>query len=333
MLTYPVFKSQLILFLVLVLSTANALAAEPPRPGRRFLVIDKADQHLVWFLDGKKAARFPVSFGVDPNSDKIKVSDCATPEGRYAISYKKNPSRFHRTLGLSYPTLANAEKGLAGGVISLREYRRISGAIQKFRPAPHDTRLGGGIAIHGGGVFRYFGKARERDWTEGCVALNDPDIEKLFDECLPGDAVIIYNSRRNLYGIIRPFTRIQNVDGMGVPVCPDGVCTYWAELPTSLGRTVCTLREGKGRGRSLQVRVYKAAAREKPILVLVDRNADGRLSVLDSVSGPLSEKASSDAVYKMVREAVTASLSMGRIWEPVRLREPGFSSNIGKFIE
>lgn len=320
MLTYPVFKSQLRIFLILVLSAATALSAEPPGSAGRTLVIDKARQHLVLYAGGRTGARFPASFGVDPNSDKTRAFDCATPEGRYRIAYKKKESRFHRALGLSYPTLANAEKGLAGGVISLREYQRISGAVRKSRPAPHNTRLGGGIAIHGGGVFRNFEKGRERDWTEGCIALNDPDIEKLFDGCRPGDAVIILNSRRNLYGIIRPFTRIQDVDGSGVPICPGGVCTYWAELPTSLGRTVCALREGKGRGRSLQVRVYKAGVQEKPVLVLVDRNADGRLSVLDSVSGPLSDKASPDAVYHMVREAVIASLSRGRIWEPVPTR-------------
>lgn len=310
--------------MAILLSAGPALSGNPPISGRRTLVIDKAKQQVVLYVGGRPGAGFPASFGVDPNSDKSRVSDCATPEGRYVISYKKNPSRFHRTLGISYPTLANAEKGLAGGVISLGEYQRISRTARKSSPAPHDTRLGGGIAIHGGGVFRYFGKARERDWTEGCVALNDPDIERLFDACRPGDAVIIYNSRRNLYGIIRPFTRIRNVDANGVPACPDGVCTYWAELPTSLGRTVCILREGKGRGRSFQVRVYKAAAREKPALVLVDRNADGRLSVLDSVSGPLAEKASPDAVYHMVREAVIASLARGRIWEPVGPPKLGF---------
>lgn len=325
MLTYPVLKSQFLILLILALSSVTALAAEPAPPTGRILVIDKAKQNLVLFKDGRPAAQFPASFGVDPNSDKSKVLDCATPEGLYHIAYKKNKSRFHRALGLSYPTLANAEKGLAAGVISPREYERIYEAVRKSRPVPYNTGLGGGIAIHGGGVFRYFDKSKERDWTEGCIALNNPDIETLFDGCRPGDPVVIYNSRRNLYGIIRPFTRIRHIDGRGVPICPGGVCTYQAELPTSLGRTICTIREGKGYGRSLQVLVDNADAREKPLLVLVDRNADGYLSALDSIRGPVADKARPDAIYRMVREAVIAALSRGDISGAGRGRQiPGF---------
>jgi hypothetical protein len=313
MLTYPFLRSQFIIYFILIFSAANALPEGPPLPARRIVVIDKAKKDLVLFMDGRQAAEFPASFGIDPDSDKYKAFDSATPEGLYFIAYKKIKSRFHRLLGISYPNLANAEKGLAGGVISPMEYKKIVEDVQKSRWTSCDTGLGCDIAIHGGGVFRYFGKSRERDWTEGCIALNDKDIEKLFNLCEPGDPVIIFNSRRNLYGIIRPFTRIKDIDAEGVPICPDGVCTYQAELPTSLGQMMLILKEGKDYGMSLQVMVYKSDAREKPLLVLVDRNADGYISSMDSISGLDVDANSPDVTYKIVREAVIAALSRGGI--------------------
>lgn len=301
------------MFFVLIFSATNALAEGLLFPARRIVAIDKAKKNLILFVDGKQVAEFPASFGIDPDSDKYKAFDCATPEGLYFITYKKSISRFHRFIGISYPNLMNAQKGLAEGVISLMEYKRISATVRKFGRSPCDTGLGCGIAIHGGGVFRYFGKTMERDWTEGCIALNNKDIEILFNLCRSGDPVIIFNSRRNLYGIIRPFTQIKEIDASGVPICPDGICTYQAEIPTSLGQMVFIIKEGKDYGRSIQVRVYKVDAKEKPLLVLVDRNADGYLSSMDSISGFDIDENTRGATYEMMREALIASLSRGEI--------------------
>lgn len=291
----------------------NGMAAAESLSAQRTIVIDKAKKNLILFMDGKKLAEFPASFGIDPDSDKRKAFDCATPEGLYFITYKKSETRFHRLLGTSYPSLANAEKGLVSGVISLNGYKKIQNAARKSRTTPCDTGLGCGIALHGGGVFRYFDKNRERDWTEGCVALDNNDMERLFDACRPKDPVIIFNSRRNLYGIIRPFTRMKNIDGQGLPVCPEGICTYEAELPTTMGRLVLTLKEGKKFGRSIQVFAYEPDAPDTPRLALRDSNADGHISFLDSVSGPAAANIPPDAAYAMVRDAVIAALSKGDV--------------------
>lgn len=315
MLTYRCSKSQFIIIFILIFSTSVALPEGPPLPARRVIVIDKAKKDLILLLDGKQMTEFPASFGIDPDSDKYKAFDCATPEGLFFITYKKSKSRFYRLLGISYPNLMNAEKGLADGVISLAEYKKIYEDVQKSRWKSCDTALGCDIAIHGGGVYRYFGKSRERDWTEGCIALNNKDIETLFNLCGPGDPVFIFNSRRNLYGIIRPFTHIKDIDEKGVPICPDGVCTYQVEIPTSLGRMILLLKEGKDYGRSIQVMIYKSDVQEKPGLILVDRNADGYISSMDSISGPDADKNTLDATatYEMIREAVITALSMGHI--------------------
>ena len=268
---------------------------------------------MVLFTDGEQVAEFPAAFGIDPDSDKYKALDGATPEGLYVITYKKNESRFHRFLGISYPNLANAAKGLAQGVISPMEYNRILKVIQKSGRGPCDTRLGCGIGIHGGGVFRYFDKTQETDWTEGCIALNNIDMETVFNFCRSGDPVIIFNSRRNLCGIIRPFTHIKDVGTNGVPVCADGICQYEIEFPTFLGQMRVTIREGKAYGRSITILIFKDKAPEKPLLVLRDRNADGQIHDMDSISGPMADEKAADETYALVRKAVISTLSRGDI--------------------
>jgi len=317
--------SQSLIFGILIFSRVHGLAAEPPFTAGNIVVIDKATKSLALFKNGRQVAQFPAAFGIDPDSDKYKIRDGATPEGLYFITYKKQESRFHRFLGISYPNLANAARGLAYGAISLKEYKRISRASTKSGRIPCDTGLGCGIGIHGGGVFRSFGKTMETDWTEGCIALDNQDMERVFDFCKPGDPVIIFNSRRHPCGIIRPFTSPKDIGENGVPVCSGGVCTYQIEIPTLLGKMMLAIDEGKDYGRSFSVTVYEDEARTTPLLVLLDRNADGHLSLLDSVSGPLAEGKLSEAVYARVREALINALSRGDIFasQTVAMRSHG----------
>ena len=310
MLLLPDFRSQLLLVLLLTFSVTSALAAGRSYPSKRVLVIDKAAKELTVFVGGRQAARFPATFGIDPVSDKRRINDLATPEGLYFITYKKSRTRFYRTLGLSFPNLADAQRGLASGIVSVEGYRRILNAARRSRPAPCDTGLGCAIAIHGGGVYRQFGEFTERDWTDGCVALDNPDMEVLFNLCRPGDPVLIFNSAWNLFGIIRPFTQVRDLDGKGLPVCPDGICVYEADLRTSLGRTRVTVREGRSHGLSLEVVVYDEG-RESPALVLVDRNADGEMSFLDSARGTIADASTPDSAYELARSAIIVALSSG----------------------
>ena len=317
MLSEIFFKSQTVFFFLLSLVTFGVVTATEPAMAARCIVIDKAKGTLIMLNDGKPVADFPAAFGLDPDSDKQSALDGATPEGLYFITYKKAKSRFHRFLGISYPNLAKAMRALEQGVISAEEYKRIYQATARSRQAPCDTRLGCGIGIHGGGVYRSFGKTFETNWTEGCIALNNKDIEKVFAFCRPGDPVVILNSRRNLYGIIRPFAQIKDVNGEGMPNCPDGICTYQAELSTTLGRMVITVNEGKDYSRILKVTVYKdGGGQEKPLLVIVDRNADGHIGVADSVEGPIAEGRTPDAVYELARYAAIKALRNGNVLNP-----------------
>lgn len=301
------------IFIILLCALPLLAARSASAAGATIVVIDKATQSLTLLEKGLPTAHFPVSLGLDPDSDKTRKHDLATPEGLYSIVSKKSTSRFNKLMGLSYPNLANAEKGLATGVITRAEYRHIHKAVQKPFALPCGTNLGCGIAIHGGGVFRQSDHSRGRDWTEGCVALNNADMEKLFRKCRTGDPVLILNSRRSLYGLIRPFTAITAKEPDGMPQCPDGVCTYSGEVPTNLGLIRISISENRTRSRALLVEVYADNERQTPLLVITDRNGDGYLSPLDSVQGSIAGATTPEQTYAEVRAAVLAALRKGRI--------------------
>jgi hypothetical protein len=258
--------------------------------------------------DGQERASFPVSFGLDPVSDKVRAHDLTTPEGRYFIVYALRSPLYSRTLGLSYPDLIDAQHGLASGVLSAREYRRIAARAGRVAPGPCGTALGCSIVLHGGGVIR----DGVRDWTEGCVALDNDAMRFLAAHCHKGDPVIILNSGRSLYRLLRPFAAVRGVDADGLPACPDGICVYEARLATSLGDLYCRIREGEG--VSLLIRVYGQDA-STPVLELADQNADGHLSYLDHVRGLLAAGSSPEAVQARIHEAVVRALRAGTLPE------------------
>lgn len=300
------FTSQLagILFFCLVLLAAWC---GPVRAGR-VIVIDKSTAILSVLQDGHEIVRCPASFGLDPISDKVRAHDLATPEGCYSISAVVQGARFHRSLGLSYPNLVDAQHGLAAGLLSRRQYRQMAAAIREEVPGLCGTPLGCGIAIHGGGVVR----EGVRDWTEGCVAVDNADVDRLAQLCRRDDPVLIFSSQGSLYRLLRPFAAVQDADSDGLPACPDGVCRYEVRLALASGMLHGLIREGGTQGISLQIAVYAPNA-TAPVLELLDRNADGHLSYLDQVSGPLTSGKTPDGVQTGLRRAVADALRSGAL--------------------
>jgi L,D-peptidoglycan transpeptidase YkuD (ErfK/YbiS/YcfS/YnhG family) len=73
---------------------------------------------------------------------------------------------------LSYPNTEDAKRGLKAGLIAREEHDAIAAAIGKRATPPWKTALGGEIFIHGRGSGR--------DWTQGCIALDDKDIREIY---------------------------------------------------------------------------------------------------------------------------------------------------------
>jgi murein L,D-transpeptidase YafK len=148
------------------------------------LVISKSKRTLTVFDGDKMIRSYKMVLGFDPNGDKETEGDGRTPEGNFYVFTKNPESRFHLSLGVSYPGREDAERGLKNGLISQTEHDEILAAIAEQRMPLQKTKLGGEIYIHGGGTLS--------DWTDGCVALDNAEMTELF-EAIPVGAKVTIN--------------------------------------------------------------------------------------------------------------------------------------------
>lgn len=166
-------------------------AAGPPPPCQHIvsIEIDKSEHELLARCERGARVLFPVALGRDPVGTKRSGGDWRTPEGLYHI-VSDTPSRFHRFLLLDYPSLGDAQDAYLAGRISGRDYRRIARAHREGKLPPQDTPLGGGIGLHGEGPD-WHGFSKILDWTYGCIAMSDRDIDFIAERVEPGTPVRI----------------------------------------------------------------------------------------------------------------------------------------------
>ena len=172
------------------------LRARPVRPARPVtakhvplgklkaprIVIEKS-AHLLTAYDGDKPAKVYRAAVGSGRADKVREGDRCTPEGEFYVCSKNPRSRFVLSLGLSYPNIEDATRGLRDALITRRQHDAIVRAIRSGGQPPWKTPLGGEIMIHGSGSAR--------DWTLGCVALDDDDIRELYAAIPVGTPVTI----------------------------------------------------------------------------------------------------------------------------------------------
>jgi murein L,D-transpeptidase YafK len=147
------------------------------------IVVYKGRRLLELYSDGKVVRTYRVGLGFSPVGDKQKEGDGRTPEGDFYIFVKNPKSAYHLSLGVSYPNIEDAERGLRDRLISKSQYNAIMRANQRKAAPPQYTQLGGLIYIHGNGS--------QSDWTWGCVALENDHIRELYDAVPVGTAVTI----------------------------------------------------------------------------------------------------------------------------------------------
>jgi murein L,D-transpeptidase YafK len=129
------------------------------------IVVDKSDR-MLWLLHHDEVLRsFEVDLGRAPAGHKQFEGDGKTPEGWYTIDRRNPNSRFHLSLGISYPN----------------EQDRTFAASQGKSP-------GGDIFIHGASNFR--GRNRG-DWTEGCIAVRNREMEIIYAMVRNGTPILI----------------------------------------------------------------------------------------------------------------------------------------------
>lgn len=140
-------------------------------------VVVKKSQRKLELFDGEKLVKtYKIALGFAPVGDKEKQGDGKTPEGEFYVFTKNDKSKFYLSLGISYPNIEDATRGLEAKLITKTEHDKIVRAIKNKNMPLQNTKLGGEIYLHGGGT--------SGDWTRGCVALNNEEIKELF-EALP----------------------------------------------------------------------------------------------------------------------------------------------------
>jgi hypothetical protein len=140
-------------------------------------------QRMLHLLDGRRWVKsYRVGLG-RLREGRGSADSGYTPIGNFYICSRNHASRFHRFLGISYPDEQAVSRGLAEGLISRGQAEAIREALRHRRQPDWTTPLGGGIGLHGGGG--------DRDWTAGCIALDDRAIEELDSVLQVGDPVEI----------------------------------------------------------------------------------------------------------------------------------------------
>lgn len=181
------FGAAVLVGVVVSLLATQSVSTARSAPGDQALYIWKGRRLMVLREAGQIVRRFDVVLGIDPDLPKVRQGDNRTPEGTYYVREKKTQSSFRRFLGLSYPNVADAERGLDRRLISQEEWADILFANLYGRTPPWTTRLGGRIGIHG------YGDRPELsvDWTQGCIAVRNDDIEYLYQRVELGTPVHI----------------------------------------------------------------------------------------------------------------------------------------------
>lgn len=148
--------------------------AESRRTGKPALVVDKRAHMAVLFAKGKPMRWFDVELGYNGLERKLKSGDGATPEGLYRVVRRKGrgDTKYYKALLLDYP---NAD-----------DKRRFREAKARGEVAPSSS-IGNLIEVHGDG-------GRGTNWTDGCVAVANDDMDFLFEKLVVGSPVVIVGS-------------------------------------------------------------------------------------------------------------------------------------------
>jgi murein L,D-transpeptidase YafK len=134
---------------------AASAFTQKPKVTADHIVISKTNRVLALMKGEKTLKRYRIGLGFTPAGHKTQSGDGRTPEGRYYINRRNPRSEFYLSLGINYPNAQDAAKARAMGV------------------SP-----GGDIFIHGGPNKN---SPRKRgDWTAGCIAVKDREIEEIW---------------------------------------------------------------------------------------------------------------------------------------------------------
>lgn len=135
------------------------------------ILVEKAERKMYLRSGDEVIKTYDIVLGKNPIGHKQKSGDGRTPEGKYIISGRNPHSKYHLSLRISYPNAEDVERAQKAGV------------------SP-----GGDIMIHGNpnGIPEFLFRLRWRkNWTAGCIAVNNAEIEEIWDLVANGTEIVI----------------------------------------------------------------------------------------------------------------------------------------------
>lgn len=287
--------------------------------GEKLIVVEKASRVLFLYQDGVLIRSFPCSLGWNPHQPKRREGDGATPEGLYVICDKHPSKRYYLFLGLSYPNEKDIERAFWEGRLSREEFERYMTALRSGGPL--GGPLGGAIGIHGGGLYRRGPKGLRRDWTLGCIALNDTDVAEVYRFAEVGTPVFIYDATKTLFAI---FSQLVTIPERYLPRLDRLPWQAEFKLSTFSLDFRLLLREDRDGLCRLWIWGYEPVS-HRLLFWIADYNANGRLDPLDQFRSLAPGAELWD--YRRVREVILQSLprwlaAEERRGEPLRLCTP-----------
>ena len=133
------------------------------------IIVEKASRTMKLMGSGKILKTYKVALSTVPVGAKEREGDHKVPEGHYVVDTKNSHSRFHLALHISYPNESDRQRARKAGV-----------------------RPGGDIEIHGLGKYGWLGSLqRQVDWTDGCIAVTNSEIDEIWPLVAVGTPVEI----------------------------------------------------------------------------------------------------------------------------------------------
>ena len=156
---------------VLLLSSTGLLAEFVAMADK--IIIKKSTRMLYLSQGGEIFQKYHVSLGQNPIGAKEVEGDMKTPEGAYLLDWRQESNQYYRSLHLSYPNAQEKAHAKALGV-SAGGMIMIHGTPPAWSLSPYGDWMN--VLI---------------DWTEGCIAMSNDDIEEVWEQTVDGTTVVI----------------------------------------------------------------------------------------------------------------------------------------------
>lgn len=145
------------IFAIVFIFSPQYVLAKPDKADK--VVVLKSKRVLFLLKEGEIIKTYKIALGKNPVGHKARLGDNKTPEGTYTLSSRKHSDKYHLTIFISYPNESDIEKA-----------------------RNHGVSPGGSIAIHGLPKDLAFVNRlhRQMDWTSGCIAVTNDEIEEIW---------------------------------------------------------------------------------------------------------------------------------------------------------